>query len=59
MTDEERNGALDALEGTPVVVKGDLLGDELTLDLTRRGAQIVLDKLRARDFLVTQQKGTA
>lgn len=56
MTEEEKNAALNALEDTPVIVRGGFLKDEMTFSLTRSGAKIVLDKLKAYDFVV-QKKG--
>lgn len=41
---------VEALEGLRVVVKGNVLGDEMSLELARDGAQAVVDRLKARDF---------
>lgn len=60
MTEAERaalnEAILKTLEDTLVeVVAGPILGDHTTKPLTRDGAQMIVDKLHARDFAITRR----
>jgi hypothetical protein len=45
---------IDALEGTIVQVRGATFGDEMNHELSRKGAQTVIDMLKARDFRIVR-----
>jgi phosphoserine phosphatase len=60
MTEAERaalnEAILKTLEETQVeVVAGQILGDYTMKPLTRDGAQMIIDKLRARDFRIVRE----
>lgn len=58
MTEAERkafnDAVLDALEGLHITVKGSFIGDEMVHVLARKGAQSVVDMLKARDFRIVR-----
>ncbi len=50
-----KTALLDALEGTPVsVVAGAIFHDSIIKPLDREGAQAIIDRLHARDFVVVR-----